>query len=354
MSSDAHLHCVVDHDSGHLHLRHLGYAFSLIPTVILYYDYILTFSREVEFFWPHENRVGWVSSLYFLNRYVAIFGHIPIVLRLIPGFESLFFRKQGLFVFEFNTLAHSADLPISCKKVHQYIGCLGLVLQFLVAIPCATRVYALYNKNHYIFTGLIALMIASIAVGIATISTELGDLCPSAHHHVFHWCYFDLGLSNEGGRFLSIAWSGIMLFDIIVFILTIYKATKVGYKVPLIQIVIRDGSLYFFVLFFVNLANILMLQVAPTMLKNFVTPIINVLSSTLVCRMMLRLRSDGNRDSRVTEQLTVLTLSELSGELSSVPPTASVHFGGYGNEENSELKRDWDRDRDRDHERRSM
>ena len=32
-----------------------------------------------------------------------------------------------------------------------------------------------------------------------------------------------------------------MLFDIIVFALTIYKATKVGYKVPLIQIVIRDG-----------------------------------------------------------------------------------------------------------------
>jgi uncharacterized membrane protein len=41
---------------------------------------------------------------------------------------------------------------------------------------------------------------------------------------------------------LSIAWGGIMLFDIIVFALTIYKATKVGYKVPLIQIVIRDGT----------------------------------------------------------------------------------------------------------------
>jgi hypothetical protein len=40
---------------------------------------------------------------------------------------------------------------------------------------------------------------------------------------------------------LSIAWSGIMLFDIIVFVLTIYKATKVGYNVPLIQIVLRDG-----------------------------------------------------------------------------------------------------------------
>lgn len=315
MSSDAHLNDAVDH----VHL-HLGYMFSLIPTVILYYDYTLTLSREVEFFWPHENRVGWVSSLYFLNRYVAIFGYIPIVLRLIPGSNSLF-HKQWL-----------------CKKMHRYIGYLGLVLQFLVAIPCATRVYALYNKNHYIFTGLIVLMITSIAVGIAAISTELEDLNHPVHHHVFHECNFDLGLTKEGGRFLSIAWSGIMLFDITVFVLTIYKATKVGYQVQLVQIVLRDGSLYFFVLFFVNLANILMLQVAPTMLKNFVTPIINVLSSTLVSRMMLRLRSDGDRhdcDSHVTEQTTVLTLSELSGELSRVPPSVSVHSGGYSKEENT-------------------
>ena len=71
--------------------------------------------------------------------------------------------------------------------------------------------------------------------------------------------------------------------------------------------------------------------------------------------MMLRLRSDSNRpyfDSRVTEQTTVLVLSELGCELSSVPPSMSVHLDGYGNEENPELKRDWDWDRD--HERRSV
>ena len=66
--------------------------------MILYYDYTLTFSREVEFFWPHENRVGWVSSLYFLNRYVAIFGYIPIVLRLIPGSDSLFRVRVSLIL----------------------------------------------------------------------------------------------------------------------------------------------------------------------------------------------------------------------------------------------------------------
>jgi hypothetical protein len=59
--------------------------------------------------------------------------------------------------------------------------------------------------------------------------------------------------------------------------------------------------------------------------------------------MMLRLRSDGNRhhcDSRVTEQTTVITLSDLSGELSSVPPSVSVHLDGCGDGENSELKRE--------------
>ncbi|KAH9984579.1 hypothetical protein BJV77DRAFT_167983 [Russula vinacea] len=115
---------------------------SIIPLVILYYDYILTFTREVESFWPHRNRVGFVSSIYFLNRYVAIFGHIPMVLRLVV-LESFFIHER-------------------CRRLHRYIGYLGMVLQFLGANRC-------------IFTGLIALMVASIAVGIVALSTELDD-----------------------------------------------------------------------------------------------------------------------------------------------------------------------------------
>lgn len=41
---------------------------------------------------------------------------------------------------------------------------------------------------------------------------------------------------------LSIAWSGIMTFDIIVFALTLYKAIIVGYRVPLIQAIVLDGK----------------------------------------------------------------------------------------------------------------
>jgi hypothetical protein len=56
---------------------------------ILYYDYALTFAREVEYFWPNPYRMGsWVSAVFFLNRYFAIFGHIPILIGLIPRKSS--------------------------------------------------------------------------------------------------------------------------------------------------------------------------------------------------------------------------------------------------------------------------
>lgn len=168
--------------------------------MILYYDYILTFTREVESFWPHRNRVGFVSSIYFLNRYVAIFGHIPMVLRLVV-LESFFIVGVSLTLLTFSCLClvtysmngylplspiHQplADFLIRCRRLHRYIGYLGMVLQFLgasepsqhilqdlltILATCATRVYALYNKDRCIFTGLIALMVASIAVGIVMI-----------------------------------------------------------------------------------------------------------------------------------------------------------------------------------------
>lgn len=78
-----------------------GVDHSCAFSVILYYDYILTFTREVESFWPHRNRVGFVSSIYFLNRYVAIFGHIPMVLRLVV-LESFFIVGVSLTLLTFS------------------------------------------------------------------------------------------------------------------------------------------------------------------------------------------------------------------------------------------------------------
>jgi hypothetical protein len=41
---------------------------------------------------------------------------------------------------------------------------------------------------------------------------------------------------------LSSAWGILLAFDVAVFGLTLYKATKVGYNAPLIQRLVRDGE----------------------------------------------------------------------------------------------------------------
>jgi hypothetical protein len=70
---------------------------------VLIYDYLLTFIYEVERFWPvwlknlllprrfaldsegdGSNRAttcfSWVSTLFFVNRYLTLFGHAPVML----------------------------------------------------------------------------------------------------------------------------------------------------------------------------------------------------------------------------------------------------------------------------------
>jgi Family of unknown function (DUF6533) len=48
--------------------------------VILYYDYMLTFSREVQFLWPPHNKQGWFTIGCLLNRYLPLLGHLPYVI----------------------------------------------------------------------------------------------------------------------------------------------------------------------------------------------------------------------------------------------------------------------------------
>ena len=53
----------------------------LISTVILYYDYLLTFPAEVDCFWRSRSHT-WASTLFLALRYVALMGHVPLFFRI--------------------------------------------------------------------------------------------------------------------------------------------------------------------------------------------------------------------------------------------------------------------------------
>ena len=52
----------------------------IIWEAILLYDYCLTFVAEVERCWV-VRRLNWGLSFFYLNRYLALFGQIPVVVK---------------------------------------------------------------------------------------------------------------------------------------------------------------------------------------------------------------------------------------------------------------------------------
>ncbi|KAJ8073374.1 hypothetical protein PM082_011648 [Marasmius tenuissimus] len=57
----------------------LNYYCNLVSFTLLYYEYIITFGAEVSRIWAHTS-FNAPTVIFYLNRYVAVFGHIPIVL----------------------------------------------------------------------------------------------------------------------------------------------------------------------------------------------------------------------------------------------------------------------------------
>jgi len=82
----------------------------------------------------------------------------------------------------------------------------------------------------------------------------------------------------------------VLVFDSVIFFLTLYKAFAIGRGVRLLNVIVRDGTMYFSALFFMNLGNIMTLRFAPPLLKTSTTTFTNVISTTLVTRLVLNLR----------------------------------------------------------------
>jgi len=63
------------------------YLFFLRTLVILYYDYVLTLHREIQFLWPPHNKQGWFTIACLLNRYIPLLGYLPVVVSYVIRFN---------------------------------------------------------------------------------------------------------------------------------------------------------------------------------------------------------------------------------------------------------------------------
>ncbi|TFY61762.1 hypothetical protein EVG20_g6934 [Dentipellis fragilis] len=105
----------------------IPYYLSTIYFVILYYDYLLTLPAEVKLFWLRSRRLSWPSVLFFVNRYGALLGHIPLMVEV---------------------LIFPSDLTL-----------VGI-------ITCAMRVSAIYDHYRPVLALLIFLILGCIILGL--------------------------------------------------------------------------------------------------------------------------------------------------------------------------------------------
>lgn len=117
---------------------------------ILIYEYFLTFVYEVQRFW-RVGRLNWASGLFYANRYLALFGHIPVMIEYfwsstnpskpqVSFISSLWFY---LFIWIFSILDVSGvssfgsvnpDLCcLSCGHLQSYHQYFAVVIQVIVS-----------------------------------------------------------------------------------------------------------------------------------------------------------------------------------------------------------------------------
>ena len=74
---------------------------------MLYYDYVLTFTDEVELFW-FNRRLSWASFFFFANRYVSLGFHILVIF--------LYYHSMTKPVRSY-TLSHKRKLTVHVSAV---------------------------------------------------------------------------------------------------------------------------------------------------------------------------------------------------------------------------------------------
>ncbi|CDO72855.1 hypothetical protein BN946_scf185002.g40 [Trametes cinnabarina] len=75
----------------------------------------------------------------------------------------------------------------------------------------------------------------------------------------------NLALSDAQGVHLALAWSAMLWFDTVIFMLTLFKALQVRRELTggLLEILFRDGTIYYGILVAVNMINIITFLKTP-------------------------------------------------------------------------------------------
>ncbi|KAF7350295.1 hypothetical protein MVEN_01333500 [Mycena venus] len=238
-----------------------------IPFSILVFDYALTFSDEVARYWGTRLTCG--TALFYINRYTALFGTAPILAEML-------------------LTTTDPSKTAMCDGFQEYHKYLALLSQILVAVMLIMRTYALYERSKRILALTVFVTVSAIAFALFMILSGTSQDTLDAHLQSFG-C--PSPTPHDSNIRIAAAWSGMLVFDITIFLLTVYKALRYETRSgSLFSVLFRDGSLYFGIMIVANAANIGTYTMGGPIISGTGTTVVNALSSVMRSRLMLNLR----------------------------------------------------------------
>ncbi|KAF9523559.1 hypothetical protein CPB83DRAFT_862709 [Crepidotus variabilis] len=269
----------------------LDTCFSAASFGLLYYDYFLTLHLEHARFWSNKRRLTWVSLFFYLNRYIALLGHIPIIFR------------------DFSTSTNPHRLK-TCIHLLTYHSFLILVVQIVVGVLLVTRTYALYDQQRWVLAVLLSCGFAAIAWALCSI-LKGHDTPYTTDQLPVRGC--SLPLSETIASRSASAWIAMLCFDLLIFLMTLYKSVSNILKgsrfSSFFLVLLRDGTIYFGIMVVTCSITIYNLQHGHDYeKKGILVTFTNVASSTMCSRLMLNMR-----DPSISGRLPIRLRNKLTG-----------------------------------------
>ncbi|KAG2367580.1 hypothetical protein BDR07DRAFT_1606022 [Suillus spraguei] len=246
----------------------LFYIYAILAgNSVLIYDHIVTLPQEVAFIWRRPKALS--AILFLLNRYVALLSNIcSLVTDFIP------------------------DSDESCSKYLLYRELAIIIQAMVVCIIMAIRTYALYGCSKRLLTWMVIVMTALAIVACAgTFGQYSGDV------KILQEVGCNAAISKMVAARIGLAWVALSVFDLFIFVLTMYRTYKINSLLRLslitgkdiIDVIFRDGAMFFGVMTLFNITNILTFYIGPVGLRGSLATFTSCMSVTLISRLMLNL-----------------------------------------------------------------
>ncbi|KAJ3504644.1 hypothetical protein NLJ89_g7831 [Agrocybe chaxingu] len=258
-----------------------GKYFQLAAFVMLIYDHFLTFPQEIERIWT--TRFSGATFLFLLNRYITPLQFIII----IHAFHDPIWSKEVCDNFVVFEGASTVVMVAVCER--EFTQELSAELSANSCPPeviMILRVYALYNRSNVVLTFLLLLWIAQISVSAVGLRTGFAVPLPPE----LTGCI----LTGSSSTF-SLVWVSPLVTDTCIFALTLWRTREYisrSGSAPTLHLFVRDGVLYFLVIFMANLLNTLLFFLAPDDLRAIGASFSQLITALMVSRLVLNLRSN--------------------------------------------------------------